>query len=508
MTQATTQEMTPAMTKTTQRTGSVRARILAWMVLIISFITAGLIFSVREVLLNEVALNANASTANEIEEFRNFAELGVDPTTAQPFTSVDSMLTAYISRQHTGYREQLIGASPSRIIFHDEQDDYAESAGYRLHQDRALLEALRTNPASAGLEQTPAGPVHWGKIDVTLKTDGGEETGALIVLEYIQPELDSVRHAVTTMIWVGLAGLVISTGIIWFVAGRITKPIRNLRAVAETINDKDFSGRVQVRGDDDVAAMTETFNRMLDRLEEATITERQFMDDVSHELRTPITIVRGHLELMDRNEEQAQTLALVDNELDRMGRIVADLLTLAKSERPDFVQPHPVDVADLMISLDSKVQAFTRHRWTISTIAEGTATIDEQRITQALVQLAANAAQYSPEGTTITLGSEFTGTGSNRHLKLWVRDRGPGVAPEDAPHLFDRFKRNHAKNPATANKHSVGAGLGLAIVQSIAEAHHGTVWITQPDDGTGAIFGIALPAPDTAPIHATTAERN
>lgn len=475
--------------------GSVRIRIIAWMFLVTSFIITGLIFTVREILISDIGRAANASTESEISEFRNFAEIGVNPQTAQPFETLDGMLGAYVTRQYSGYNEQLIGITPGQIIFLEEQEDYAEETGYRLHQDRVLLNTLRDNEATSGVEQTPAGPVHWGKVTVNLETDEGTETGYLIVLEYIQPELNAVQHTVLTMIWVGAGGLVLTVLIAWLVASQITKPIRNLRIVAEEINDKNFSGRVAVKGDDDVAAMSRTFNQMLDRLEESAMIERQFMDDVSHELRTPITIVRGHLELMDRSPEQNQTLLLVDDELERMGRIVADLLTLAKSERPDFVQPAPVEVADLMISLDSKVQAFMDHRWMIADIAEGEALLDEQRITQAVIQLAANAAQYSPEGSTIKIGSAFTGEGAGRQLKLWVHDRGPGVSEEDAQMLFERFKRNHTKNPATAGRHSVGAGLGLAIVRSIAESHSGSVWIAQPDDGVGSIFGITVPAP-------------
>lgn len=479
-----------------QRTGSVRLRIVAWMVLVTSFIIAGLIFTVREILISEVGANAAASTQNEISEFRTFAEVGVDPTTAAPFEDLDQMLSVFVSRQFTGYREQLIGVTDQQVIFIDEQQEYAHAAGYRLHQDRELLKHITSSARTTGIEQTPAGPVHWGKVDISLTTDSGPQSGSFIVVEYIQPELDEVQHTIITMVWVGLGGLVLTVLIAWLVASRITRPIRSLRSVAQEINDKNFSGRVQVTGDDDLAAMGSTFNQMLDRLEESAMLERQFMDNVSHELRTPITIVRGHLELMDRTPDQETTLQLVDDELERMGRIVADLLTLAKSDRPDFVAPHPVDVADLMITLDSKVQAFTDHRWMISDIAEGQVSLDEQRITQALVQLCANAAQYSPEGSTISLGSAYEHDAQGRTLRLWVRDRGPGVSEEDAAILFERFKRNHMKNPATAKKHSVGAGLGLAIVRSIAEAHQGSVWIAQPDDGIGAIFGISLPAPE------------
>lgn len=496
----------------TERSGSVRLRIVAWTFLLTSFIITGLIFTVREILISDVGRGANSSTESEIAEFRNFAQIGVNPQTARPFETLEDMLGSYVTRQYTGYKEQVIGLTPHQIIFLEEQDHYAQTTGYRLHQDQALLTGLRENPSNSGIEQTPAGPVHWGKVAVELQTDEGTTTGHLLVLEYIQPELDAVQHTVFIMIWVGVAGLAFTLLVSWLIATQITKPIRNLRQVAEHINDKNFSGRVTVKGDDDVAAMSHTFNQMLDRLEEATLTERQFMDDVSHELRTPITIVRGHLELMERTEEQEQTLLLVDDELERMGRIVSDLLTLAKSERPDFVQPHPTEVSELMISLDSKVQVFANHRWIIADIAEGEVGLDEQRITQAMLQLAANAAQYSPSGSAITIGSEFSGQDGERQLKLWVQDRGPGVSPEDASILFERFRRNNAKNPATAKQHSVGAGLGLAIVRSIAEAHGGGVWIAAPEDGPGSIFGISVPAPNppkkTQSITATYPSQN
>lgn len=103
-----------------QRTGSVRLRIVAWMVLVTAFIITGLIFTVREILISEVGTNAAASTESEISEFRTFAELGVDPTTAAPFEDLDQMLTAFVSRQFTGYSEQLIGATNNQVIFIEE----------------------------------------------------------------------------------------------------------------------------------------------------------------------------------------------------------------------------------------------------------------------------------------------------------------------------------------------------------------------------------------------------
>ncbi|MDY6051998.1 MAG: HAMP domain-containing protein [Rothia sp. (in: high G+C Gram-positive bacteria)] len=242
-----------------QRTGSVRLRIVAWMVLVTAFIITGLIFTVREILISEVGSNAAASAESEISEFRNFAEIGVDPTTAAPFEDLNQLLTAFVSRQYTGHSEQLIGITPQQVIFIDEQEQFSDNSGYRLHHDRDLLTTITSNNRTSGIAQTPAGPVHWGTVEINLNTDTGAHTGHLIVVEYIQPELDEVQHTIITMIWVGLGGLAATILIAWLVAGRITKPIRSLRTVAQEINDKNFSGRVAVKGDDDVAAMGHTF---------------------------------------------------------------------------------------------------------------------------------------------------------------------------------------------------------------------------------------------------------
>lgn len=486
--------MTNPSTQRLPLTSSSRWRIIAWMMLATSFATLGLIFSVREVLLTQVSKDANDQVVHEIGEFRQFSEVGVNPATAQPFDSLDDMLQTFITRQYSGYSEQLIGVANEQVIYLKEQDDHATTAGYRLHQDRALLENIRTSSERSGVENTPAGPIHWGKIDVTINNSAGTQKGQLIVVEYTQPQLDQVRFTVKTMIGVGLAGLLLTSVFSWFIAGQILKPIRTLRTVAEDITDKNISARVPVHGDDDIAAMSVTFNQMLDRLEDASITQRQFLDDVSHELRTPITIVRGHLELMERaSPDQHATLGLVDDELERMGRIVGDLLILAKAERPDFVRPQLTDVTELIISLDSKVQAFSKHRWVISDIAEGEVVLDAQRITQAMIQLAANAAQYSPEGTVIKLGTAYGNHNGSPVLKLWVQDQGPGVAPEDARSLFERYRQTNAKNPEARNQHSLGAGLGLAIVQAIAEAHRGNAWVATPDSGIGSTFGLSIP---------------
>jgi signal transduction histidine kinase len=223
---------------------------------------------------------------------------------------------------------------------------------------------------------------------------------------------------------------------------------------------------------------------MLDRLERAFAAQREFLDDAGHELRTPLTIVRGQLEtLQDDPEARRRTIELVLDEVERMGRMVNDLVLLAQSDEPDFLKLGPVDVAGLTNDVHAKAGALGDRNWTIDATGRGIIVADRERLTQALVQLAQNAVQHTEEGAEIGLGSAVT----PGEARFWVRDTGPGIPPEDRNRIFERFERG-------SNVNAEGAGLGLAIVSAIARAHGGraelngsatagaTVSITVPTD--------------------------
>jgi signal transduction histidine kinase len=223
---------------------------------------------------------------------------------------------------------------------------------------------------------------------------------------------------------------------------------------------------------------------MLDRLEAAFASQRAFVSDASHELRTPITIVRGHLELLgDDPDERRETVALVTDELDRMSRFVDDLLLLAKSDRDDFLRVAEVELGALTDELLEKATALGERRWRLEKRAEARLVADRQRLTQALMGLAANAVQHTGEGDPIWLGSEVLGD----EARLWVRDTGPGVAHDDRERIFERFAR-----ASDSRRRSEGAGLGLAIVRAIAEAHGGRVTLASRP-GAGATFTLTIP---------------
>jgi signal transduction histidine kinase len=272
------------------------------------------------------------------------------------------------------------------------------------------------------------------------------------------------------------------------VAGRVLAPIRLVRQTAERIGESDLTQRLRVTGADDVAALAHTFNHMLDRLESAFTTQRRFLDEVAHELRTPITVVRGHIELMgDGEKERIETQALVVDELDRMNRIVEDLLLLAKAQRPDFLTVGETHLTDLVVEVVAKAGALGDRHWRVAEVSEAIVLVDGQRLTQALIQLAANAVRHTRDGDIVEMGSALRGD----RILLWVRDTGPGVDPEDRERIFGHFAQ--ARRISSLDPTGTGIGLGLAIVREIAEAHGGTVRVEDAFGG-GAQFVLDLPA--------------
>jgi two-component system OmpR family sensor kinase len=204
--------------------------------------------------------------------------------------------------------------------------------------------------------------------------------------------------------------------------------------------------------------------------------------------------VRGHLELLgDDPDERLATVALVTDELDRMSRIVDDLLLLAKLEHPDFLRLETVEVEPFTHELLAKARTLGQGHWQLATVATGTVQADPQRLTQAVMNLARNALEHGGPGTTITLGSAMDAS----EMRVWVADTGPGIAEDEQTKVFERFTRGGDRRRRTD-----GAGLGLAIVQAIAEAHGGRVTL-ESRPGHGSRFTIAVPIapPGRPPWH-------
>ncbi|WCM54863.1 sensor histidine kinase [Microbacterium sp. EF45047] len=358
----------------------------------------------------------------------------------------------------------------------------------RLDTDDTLIRAAAEAERPVwGREETPAGPVMYAALPVRI--DGDSSRGVLVVAEFLGPAQARTWSTVLTMAAAGLIALAIAAAVGWFVAGRALTPIREVRETAARIDGSDLTRRIEVVGSDDAAQLAQTFNRMLDRVQAAFDGQRRFLDDAGHELRTPITVIRGHLELMgDDPQERAQTLRLVTDELERMSRLVDELILLARSESPGFLTTTAVDLTDLVVETLAKASAMAPRVWALDAVPEGAIRADGQRLTQALLQLAANAVAHTGEEDTIALGGE---AGPAR-VRLWVRDTGPGIPETDQERIFERFARGPGPH------HGPGSGLGLAIVTRIAEAHGGEVHV-RSRPGEGAVFTVDLPRTEPAP---------
>jgi signal transduction histidine kinase len=170
-----------------------------------------------------------------------------------------------------------------------------------------------------------------------------------------------------------------------------------------------------------------------------------------------------------------------------MQRLVDDIMVLAKARRPDFVRTEPVVVSELLTGVLDKVTPLADRSWRIEASTDAIVLLDRQRVTQALVQLVANALRFTREGAVIALGGRLQGS----ELRLWVRDEGTGIRPEVQDRIFERFGRGPNEEMGVSNDD--GVGLGLAIVAAIAAAHHGHVTLDSMV-GRGSTFVLSLPA--------------
>ncbi|MEU3023183.1 HAMP domain-containing sensor histidine kinase [Nocardiopsis alba] len=477
-----------------------RLLIMVWLVLLMTAVLVLVNVVTWSALTTRGEERVDRALSQETAEFEEFASVGVDPRTGEPFTDVSSLIRVYLERQYPDDSEILFGwvdegvdeSSRQRGGASGGEAPPADSGRLRhgqepphdLSADPEAVGEILDSPDARGSLDTPAGPVRWEKVRV-LPPDGRDGPAGWFVIGYFTAEeQDTIGSTMGTIALVSGLGLLAAATAAWWVAGRILAPVRLVRQTAAAIGEEDLTQRIEVSGRDDIAALAEQFNSMLDRLEGAFTAQRRFVDDAGHELRTPITIVRGHLELMgDDPEERREVVRLVTDELDRMGRIVEDLLLLAKAQQPDFVRPEPVSLAELTSDIDAKVRPLGDRSWRLEAVADGTARLDPQRVTQAMVQLAANAVRYSPAGSTVRIGSALV----DSDVRLWVADQGSGIPAEDHGRVFERFSRG-----GRTERGEGGAGLGLAIVRAIAEAHHGRVDLRSAP-GQGSTFTLVLP---------------
>ncbi len=451
-------------------------RIIAGYVALLALALITTVLLVRSALITRFESDVDQRLADEVEQLEVVIREG-NPDTGRDFVDARVLFDTHLRR--------VLPADDDAFF------TLVDGAGFlfsfdppaRLLDDADLVASWAdVTTSSFSTVETEAGTARLLVVPVILDDSAGTFVAAAFT-DASRAELTDVFRLVTV---VGLVVLLASALVAAAIAARIVRPVQELTDVARSITDADLSARIptDTRADREIAELSDTFNAMMSRLESGFVSQRRFLDDVAHELRTPITIIQGHLDVLgDDPVEREETVAVLTDELARMNRYVDDLLVLAQAEQPDFLQPADVDLPSCIEALMGKVGGLGVRRWMVDAMPVGTARIDGQRITQAVLNLCQNAVRHTEPGDEIGIGARVTGD----RLLLWVRDTGTGIDPDLVDDLFERHIRSASSRTAG------GIGLGLSIVDAVAVAHGGRVMVqSTPDHGTTFTIDIGL----------------
>lgn len=288
----------------------------------------------------------------------------------------------------------------------------------------------------------------------------------------------------------GVAVVVVGAVLSVWVARKTLSPLRDMAATASRVTQSSLGERVNHTGpDDEITALANSLDAMLDRIEDAFAEQRRFVSDASHELRTPVAVVRGNLDIAlsprVTPEVREESLHIVDDEVNRMQRLLEDMLSLARGGSSARRPLQPLEMGLILHEAASRAHSLGTRQWSISCAEKPWTMGDPDLLERAIGNLLRNAVEHTTEGQRIDLACALDAG----EVSIRVRDRGPGILEKDLPRLFDRFYRSSDRRGSGAE----GSGLGLAIVRQIVWMHGGTVEAGNAEGG-GAVFTIHLPA--------------
>jgi signal transduction histidine kinase len=334
--------------------------------------------------------------------------------------------------------------------------------------------------------------------------------GVIFTSESLETGNRVVARLNQVLLTTGLASVLIATLGGWLLAGRALAPVNRIMTSADDIakgkGPVSLSRRIDVpRTGDEIAQLAETFNAMLDRIEEAFAAQRRFVGDASHELRTPLTAIKGNIDVLRRQitsgrhtdpADLSDALADVGRETDRMRRLVHDLLSLARTDAEGFGSIVNFDAVSLDVLAREAIRTaevlVDGQHLTLNANEPVMVQGDGDRLVQVMLILLDNALRHTPEGGTVTL-SISTAIDPQDDIpcaRIEVEDSGRGIAPSHLPHLFERFYRAEGSR----SRIDGGTGLGLSIALSIVRSHHG--WIdVESGPGQGTHITVWLPMP-------------
>lgn len=320
---------------------------------------------------------------------------------------------------------------------------------------------------------------------------GGEVVGTLLVVaeETVHESLDAefLRQVNRSLLWAGVAAGVVALILGLLLARQLTAPLGALTQAAHRLAGGEVT-QVQVRSRDEIGELGQAFNRMARSLSQQEMLRRNLMADIAHELRTPLTVIRSDLEaLLDGVfEPTPEALASLQEETVLLSRLVDDLRALAQAEAGKLrLEREVIDLPDLLhgVVTGFDLQAETQGQTLSLDLASGLPLVeaDPQRVRQVVANLVSNALRHAPGSGRVVVSA----VGGGDEVEVSVADDGPGIAPEDLPHVFDRFWRG-------GKARVEGSGLGLTIARELVRAHGGRIWV-ESEPGRGTTFRFTLP---------------
>ncbi|MBM4427454.1 MAG: HAMP domain-containing histidine kinase [Chloroflexi bacterium] len=424
---------------------------------------------VNVILLNQVD-NMLAGVAREI--MRNTTVSSTAELSMVSLPQLDMTANAYV--QAWGMDESLLTTSPSIGTLSRPLDPIGLKAGTTIYED-SYLDGAHLRVLSV--------PLVFGERRIGILQVGS----SLSVVDATRNNLISV------MLGIGVVAVLMAALGSWVLLGRALSPLENITETVDQINRADdLSRRIPTLGQvkDEVGNLVLSFNQTLERLEALFTSQQRFLADVSHELRTPLTVIKGNVDLMRRiKEADEESLTSIDQEAGRLTRLVGGLLMLAQAESGKLPLNFGRVELDLLLTevfTEMRMLAGSKVRVHLNDIDQVIVHGDRDRLKQVLLNLVANAIQYTPAGGDIYISLSKLGDQG----RLIIRDTGPGIPAEDLPHIFDRFYR--AEKSRTRSQTS-GFGLGLSIAHWIIEHHNGQIKV-ESKEGKGTTFAIWLNA--------------
>lgn len=370
-------------------------------------------------------------------------------------------------------------------------------------------EKLVFSSPGLGGEKTPLDPVGFNANlpsyrDATFKEEshlrvlsvplisGQRPLGVVQVASNLDVVDSARRNLLSVLVFTTALGIAISALASQASVKQFLSPLETITVAADQVNRADdLSRRVPYDGspEDEIGQLVDAFNQTLERLEVLFTSQQRFIADVSHELRTPLTVIKGNVDLMRRMKDfDPESLDSIDQEAGRLTRLVTDLLLLAKAEAGSLpLTKSTVELDALLMEVfgEMRVLAANKVRVKLTEIDQLQVSGDRDRLKQVVLNLVANAIQYTPAGGDVYLSLNRSGD----RAKLIVRDTGPGIPAEDLPYIFERFYR--AEKSRTRSS-AAGFGLGLSIAHWIVEQHGGTIEASSRE-GKGTTFAVWLP---------------